>query len=137
MKKINRAGVDIAKSVFHVHGVDCHGQVVWQAKLKRHLWIKALCKHLEPGAEVGMEACAGAHHWARELQRLGYRVKLIAAQFVKPYVKSNKNDQVDAEAICEAMSRRCGSCRSRVWRSKTPRQCTGFAQNWSSNARLR
>jgi transposase len=105
MKKITRAGVDIAKSVFHVHGVDRHSEVVWQAKLKRHQWLKSLCKHLEPGAEVGMEACAGAHHWARELQRLGYRVKLIAAQFVKPYVKSNKNDRADAEAICEAMSR--------------------------------
>ena len=105
MKKISRAGVDIAKSVFHVHGVDRHSQVVWQAKLKRHQWVKVLCKHLEPGAEVGMEACAGAHHWARVLRNLGYPVKLIAAQFVKPYVKSNKNDRADAEAICEAMSR--------------------------------
>ena len=105
MSKVTRVGVDIAKSVFHVHGVDRHGQVLWQAKLKRGQWVKALCKHVEPGAEVGMEACAGAHHWARTLQGMGYQVKLIAAQFVKPYVKSNKNDRVDAEAICEAMSR--------------------------------
>lgn len=82
-----------------------HSQVVWQAKLKRHQWVNVLCKHLEPGAEVAMEACAGAHHWARVLRNLGYPVKLIAAQFVKPYVKSNKNDRADAEAICEAMSR--------------------------------
>jgi len=103
--KITRVGVDIAKSVFHVHGVDGHGKTQWQAKLKRRQWVDALCERLEPGGVVGMEACASAHHWARELQTRGYRVKLIAAQFVKPYVKSNKNDRVDAEAICEAMSR--------------------------------
>ncbi len=102
---ITRVGVDIAKSVFHVHAVDRHGGLVWQAKLKRNGWLTALTERLMPGAEVGMEACASAHHWARELQKRGFRVKLIAAQFVKPYVKSNKNDLVDAEAICEAMSR--------------------------------
>ena len=103
--KITRAGVDIAKSVFQVHGVDCHDKPQWQIKLKRGQWLEALCNRLVPGAEVGMEACASAHHWGRELQKRGFRVRLIAAQFVKPYVKSNKNDRVDAEAICEAMSR--------------------------------
>ena len=102
---LSRAGVDIAKSVFHVHAVDRHQKPGWQAKLKRGEWLDALCKHLAPDAEVGMEACASSHHWARKLQQRGFRVKLIAAQFVKPYVKSNKNDRVDAEAICEAMSR--------------------------------
>jgi transposase len=102
---ITRVGVDIAKSVFHVHAVDRHGNPVWQAKLKRSQWLVTLSEQLAPGAEVGMEACASAHHWARELQRRGYKVRLIAAQFVKPYVKSNKNDLVDAEAICEAMIR--------------------------------
>ena len=102
---LSRAGVDIAKSVFHVHAVDRHGQPKWRAKLKRNEWLDALCQRLAPGAEVGMEACASAHHWARELQARGFRVKLIGAQFVKPYVKSNKNDANDAEAICEAMSR--------------------------------
>ena len=102
---ITRAGVDIEKSVFHVHAVDRHGSLVWQATLKRNQWLARLSEHLSPGAEVGMEACASAHHWARELQKRGYRVKLIAAQFVKPHVKSNKNDLVDAEAICKAMSR--------------------------------
>ncbi|TCO78313.1 IS110 family transposase [Chromatocurvus halotolerans] len=102
---ITRVGVDIAKSVFHVHAVDAHEQLQWQCKLKRGQWLDALCRRLSPGAEIGMEACASAHHWGGELQRRGYRVKLIAAQFVKPYVKSNKNDRVDAEAICEAMGR--------------------------------
>lgn len=103
--KITRAGIDIAKTVFHVHAVDRHDKPQWQAKLKRAEWLQALCDRLAPGAEVGMEACASAHHWGRELQKRGFRVKLIAAQFVKPYVKSNKNDRVDAEAICEAMGR--------------------------------
>jgi len=103
--KITRAGVDIAKSVFHVHAVDRHDQPQWQAALKRGQWLEALCVRLVPGSEVGMEACASAHHCGRELQKRGYCVKLIAAQFVKPYVKSNKNDRVDAEAICEAMGR--------------------------------
>jgi len=103
--KITRAGVDIAKSVFYVHAVDRHDKPQWQANLKRGQWLEALCEHLAPGAEVGMEACASAHYWGRELQKRGFRVKLIAAQFVKPYVKSNKNDRVDAEAVCEAMGR--------------------------------
>ena len=103
--KITRAGVDIAKAVFQVHGVDCHDKPQWQVKLKRGQWLEALCERLAAGAEVGMEACASAHHWGRELQKRGFRVKLIAALFVKPYVKSNQNDRVAAEAICEAMSR--------------------------------
>ena len=102
---LSRAGVDIAKSVFHVHAVDRRDQPKWKAKLKRAEWLDALCRRLAPGAEIGMEACASAHHWGRKLQERGFRVKLIGAQFVKPYVKSNKNDRVDAEAICEAMSR--------------------------------
>ncbi len=103
--KIKRIGVDLAKNVFQLHGVDCHEQVVLQRRLKRANWLKALLDKTEPGCEIGMEACTGAHHWGRLLQSKGYRVKLIAPQFVKPYVKSNKNDANDAEAICEAMSR--------------------------------
>ncbi|AJY48899.1 transposase IS111A/IS1328/IS1533 [Halomonas sp. KO116] len=102
---ISRVGVDIAKSVFHVHGVDRHDQVQWRGKYQRDKWLDAIVKRVPAGAEIGMEACASAHHWARVLQARGYHVKLIAAQFVKPYVKSNKNDRVDAEAICEAMNR--------------------------------
>lgn len=103
--KITLTGVDIAKSVFHLHAVDRHGQCQWQKKLKRCEWVDELCKQVPEGATVVMEACASAHHWGRELQRRGYHVQLIAAQFVKPYVKSNKNDRVDAEAICEAAVR--------------------------------
>lgn len=102
---IIRVGVDIAKSVFHVHSADRQGKTCWQGKYSRNKWLDAISKKVPDGAEIGMEACASAHHWARELQKRGYRVRLIAAQFVKPYVKSNKNDRVDAEAICEAMSR--------------------------------
>jgi transposase len=103
--KIMRVGVDLAKNVFHVHGVDQAEKPVWQRRLSREKWLGAVMGKVEPGCEVGMEACAGAHHWARELQSRGYRVKLIAPQFVKPYVKSNKNDMNDAQAVCEAMSR--------------------------------
>ena len=103
--KLIRVGVDLAKQVFQVHGVDRNEKPVWCRKLSRSQWLKTLMETVEPGCEIGMEACGGAHHWARQLQRHGYRVKLMAPQFVKPYVKSNKNDARDAEAICEAMSR--------------------------------
>ena len=103
--KIKRIGIDLAKNVFQLHGVDRTDQGVWQRRLKRETWLKVLLKKIEPGCEVGMEACTGAHHWGRLLEAKGYRVKLMAPQFVKPYVKSNKNDANDAEAICEAMSR--------------------------------
>ena len=103
--KIMRVGVDLAKNVFQVHGVDRSEKPVWRRKLSRANWLKTLRERVEPGCEVGMEACGGAHHWARALQAHGYAVRLIAPQFVKPYVKSNKNDANDAEAICEAMSR--------------------------------
>src|SRR5579871_4629988 len=100
-----RVGVDLAKNVFQVHGVDRGERTVWRRRLRREDWIRVLGERVQPGCEIGMEACGGAHHWARELQKLGYNVKLMAPQFVKPYVKSNKNDANDAEAICEAMGR--------------------------------
>jgi len=103
--KLIRVGVDLAKNVFQVHGVDRNEKAVWRRTLPRKIWLKVLLEKVEPGCEIGMEACGGAHHWARKLQELGFTVKLIAPQFVKPYVKSNKNDANDAEAICEAMSR--------------------------------
>jgi transposase len=103
--EIIRVGVDLAKNVFQVHGVDANERPVWQRSLKRCAWLRELVKRVEPGAEIGLEACAGAHHWARALRAHGYRVKLMAPQFVKPYVKSNKTDRNDAAAICEAMSR--------------------------------
>jgi transposase len=103
--KLSYVGVDLAKNVYQLHGVDRHGKVVWKRRLRRGQWLQALLDNVEPDCEIGMEACTGAHHWARELQSRGYVVRLIAPQFVKPYVKSNKNDANDAEAICEAMSR--------------------------------
>ena len=103
--KLIRVGVDLAKQVFQVHGVDRNEKAVWRRKLTRESWLEVLLESVEPGCEIGMEACGGAHHWARQLQARGFAVKLIAPQFVKPYVKSNKNDANDAEAICEAMSR--------------------------------
>lgn len=103
--KITRVGVDLAKNVFQVHGVDRGGRCVWKRRLRRSDWLRALSERLEPGCEIGMEACGGAHHWGRALRARGFRVKLIAPQFVKPYVKSQKNDAMDAAAICEAMSR--------------------------------
>lgn len=103
--KLKRIGVDLAKQVFQVHGVDRYDQPIWRRRLPRERWLQAVVETAEPGCEIGMESCGGAHHWARQLQARGFRVKLIAPQFVKPYVKSNKNDANDAEAICEAMSR--------------------------------
>lgn len=103
--EIKRVGVDLAKGVFQVHGVDWNEKLVWARSLRRGQWVQELSRRVAAGAEIGMEACAGAHHWGRQLRARGYRVKLMAPQFVKPYVKSNKSDRNDAEAICEAMSR--------------------------------
>ncbi len=103
--KIKRVGVDLAKNVYQLHGVDGHDNCVLQRRLKRDKWLEVLFGKTEPGCEIGMEACGGAHHWARLLMAKGFKVKIIPPQFVTPYVKSNKNDAKDAEAICEAMSR--------------------------------
>ncbi len=103
--KITRIGVDLAKNVFQLHGVDRSGKMVWKRRLSRNKWIAAVLEATSTDCLVGMEACGGAHHWARTLMAHGYTVRLIAPQFVKPYVKSNKNDANDAEAICEALGR--------------------------------
>lgn len=101
--KITTIGIDLAKNVFQVHGVDGHGKVRLRKRLKRDQ-VMAFFANCEP-CLIGMEACGSAHYWARKLGELGHTVKLIAPQFVKPYVKSNKNDANDAEAICEAVGR--------------------------------
>lgn len=100
---IKRIGLDLAKQVFQVHGVDFQEKVVIRKQLRRNQVLSYFSK-LSP-CLIGMEACGSAHHWGRELQKLGHTVKLMAPQFVKPYVKGNKNDANDAEAICEAVSR--------------------------------
>lgn len=101
--QITRIGLDLAKSVFQVHGVDDHDRTVVRKQLRRDQ-VATFFANLAP-CLIGMEACGGAHHWARKLQALGHDVRLMAPQFVKPYVKSNKNDAADAEAICEAVGR--------------------------------
>jgi len=103
--KISLVGVDLAKNVFQLHGADCKGKTVWKRKLSRDKWLKVLFATVKPGTAIGMEACAGSHHWSRILISKGYEVKIIPPQFVKPFVKSNKNDANDAQAICEAMAR--------------------------------
>ncbi|MBX3351163.1 MAG: IS110 family transposase [Nitrospira sp.] len=96
-------GIDIAKNVFHVHGRDAAGRPVFQKRFSRVALIKFMANLSR--CRVGMEVCGGANYWSRTLQALGHEVRLISPQFVKPYVKSNKNDFNDAEAICEAVLR--------------------------------
>lgn len=100
---IKRLGLDLAKQVFQIHGVDHQEKPVLRKQLRRNQMLSFFAQL--PPCLIGMEACSSAHYWARELQKLGHTVKLMAPQFVKPYVKSNKNDANDAEAICEALSR--------------------------------
>ena len=100
---IKRIGIDLAKQVFQVHGVDAQEKAVLRKQLRRAQMLDYFQKL--PPCLIGMEACSSAHYWGRELQKLGHTVKLMAPQFVKPYVKSNKNDANDAEAICEAVAR--------------------------------
>jgi transposase len=101
--QITTVGIDLAKAVFQVHGVDAHGKTVLRKQLKR-TQVAEFFANLSP-CLIGMEACGSAHYWARKLQGFGHTVRLMAPQFVKPYVKTNKNDAADAEAICEAVTR--------------------------------
>jgi transposase len=100
---ITRMGIDLAKNVFQLHGVDKHEKVVLRKQLKRSQMLEMFAN--KPPMLIGIEACGGAHYWARELTKLGHTVKTMAPQHVKAYVKSQKNDKRDAEAICEAVSR--------------------------------
>jgi transposase len=120
MQTITTIGLDIAKSVFQVHGVGADGQVVVRRQLKRR-YVLAFFQKLPP-CLVGIEACASAHHWSRELQALGHTVKLMPPAYVKPYVKRHKNDAADAEAICEAVTR----ANMRFVATKTPEQQSGL-----------
>jgi len=99
---ITTVGIDLAKNVFQVHGVDARGKTVLRKAVKRAELMKLFANM--PSCLIGLEACGSAHYWARKLTEFGHTVKLMAPQFVKPYVKTNKNDARDAEAICEAVS---------------------------------
>jgi transposase len=100
---VNTLGIDLAKNVFRVHGIDGRGTAVVRRELRRRQLLPFIAQ-LQP-CLVGMEACGGAHYWAREMAKLGHQVRLMNPRFVRPFVKSNKNDARDAEAICEAVGR--------------------------------
>ena len=116
MQAVTTIGLDIAKMVFQVHGVDAEGKVIIRRKLKRR-YVAAFFQKLPP-CLVGIEACASSHHWSRELKALGHTVRLMPPAYVKPYVKRQKNDAADAEAICEAVTR----ANMRFVETKTPEQ---------------
>lgn len=101
--QVSTIGIDLAKNVFQVHGVDAAGKVVITKKLRRSQ-VRVMFENLPP-CVVGMEACATAHHWGRELEALGHDVRVMPASYVKAYVKRGKNDAADAAAICEAVTR--------------------------------
>src|SRR6266404_2928311 len=100
---VRTLGIDLAKNLFHVHGVDGQGRTVVQRQLRRRQLLPFMAQ-LQPSL-VAMEACGSAHYWAREIAKRGHQVRLMSPRFVRPYVKSNKNDARDAEAICEAVGR--------------------------------
>src|SRR5215472_13328463 len=120
MQAVTTVGLDIAKSVFQVHCVDMQGNVIIRRQLKRRQVLTFFRKL--PPCLVGMEACASSHHWSRELQGLGHSVRLMPPAYVKPYVKRQKNDMADAEAICEAVTR----ANMRFVPTKTPEQQSGL-----------
>jgi transposase len=116
MQAVTTVGLDIAKSVFQVHGVDARGNVVVRRQLRRRQ-VLPFFKKLPP-CLVGIEACATSHNWSRELQALGHAVRLMPPAYVKPYLKRQKNDAADAEAICEGVTRP----NMRFVATKTPEQ---------------
>src|SRR5215475_7898399 len=116
MQAITTIGLDIAKSVFQVHGIDAAGNVIIRRQLKRR-YVLPFFEKL-PSCLIGIEACASSHYWSRELQARGHTVRLMPPAYVKPYVKRKKNDAAYAEAICEAVTRR----NMRFVEAKTPEQ---------------
>lgn len=132
MSEVSIIGLDIAKNVFHAHGADAGGIALFCRKISRTKLLEFFAK--QPPCLVTLEACGGAHHWARELTRLGHQVKLIPPAYVKPFVKRNKNDALDAEAICEAAQRpNMRFVRSKA-RSNRPRPwCSEPAICWCGN----
>ncbi len=129
--EVTTIGLDIAKSVFQVHGVDANGKVIVRRQIKRRS-VLAFFQKLAP-CLVGIEACASSHHWSRELGALGHRVRLMPPAYVKPYVKRQKNDAADAEAICEAVTR----ANMRFVETKTPEQQGGLMLHRTRNLFVR
>jgi transposase len=129
--EVTTIGLDIAKSVFQVHGVDANGKVIVRRQIKRR-YVLAFFQKLAP-CLVGIEACASSHHWSRELGALGHRVRLMPPAYVKPYVKRQKNDAADAEAICEAVTR----ANMRFVETKTPEQQGGLMLHRTRNLFVR
>ena len=121
MQTVTTIGFDIAKSVFQVHGVNAAAD---QPVIRRQLQRRQVIAFFEklPACLVGIEACASSHYWSRELQALGHSVRLMPAAYVRPYVKRQKNDMADAEAICEAVSR----ANMRFVPTETPEQQSGL-----------
>lgn len=103
MSEVSTIGLDIAKQVFHAHGADERGHALFSKRISRGKLLEFFAA--QPRCLVALEACGGAHHWARELSHMGHQVRLIPPAYVKPFVKRHKNDAVDAEAICEAAQR--------------------------------
>ena len=126
--KVTTIGIDLAKDVFGLHGVDGEGRVTFKRRLVRSRLLEFLSQL--PRCLVGLEACSSAHYWAREIERLGHRVRLMSPRFVKPYRKSDKNDANDAEAICEAVTRASMRFVSDQERSSASRfrRCTGYVE---------
>ena len=141
MGEVSTVGLDIAKSIFQAHGADAAGEVVFRKKLGRGRLLSFFADL--PPCVVALEACAGGHHWGRELARLGHTVRLIPPAYVKPFVKRQKNDMADAEAICEAAQRPtmrfvvwC-SGRATCWSASAPKSSTPYVATWRSTAMSR
>ena len=101
--KVTTIGIDLAKNIFHIHGADKRGRVVFSRALRRSRFREFMAQL--PPCLIGLEACGGSHYWAGELKEMGHDARIMAAKFIKPYIKSNKSDKNDAEGICEAVGR--------------------------------
>ena len=133
MEQVTTIGLDLAKHVFQVHGADAAGHVLFRKRITRAKLLGFLAAQTR--CVVAMEACAGAHYWAREIAKLGHHVRLIAPVYVKPFIKRQKNDVADAEAICEARSgQACASFRSRPKSSRRTASCSAPAISWCVSA---
>ena len=133
MEQATTIGLDIAKHVFQVHGADGAGHVLFRKRITRAKLLSFLAAQTR--CVVAMEACAGAQYWAREIAKLGHHVRLIAPAYVKPFIKQQKNDAADAEAICEAAQRpSMASCRSRPKSSRRTAWCFEPAISWCVSA---